>query len=64
MSGESYAGVYVPYVVALMDEHNKNVSGTDQFAFNLKGFMVGNGVTNWKYDGDATYLHIGYWFNL
>ena len=66
VSGESYAGVYVPYVVALMDEYNQNVteSGKEEFQFNLKGFMVGNGVTNWKYDGDTNYLKIGYWFNL
>ena len=23
---------------------------------NLKGFMVGNGVTNWKYDADPAWV--------
>jgi len=31
---------------------------------NLKGMMVGNGVTNWKYDTYPAYLEMGYWHSL
>lgn len=31
---------------------------------NLKGFMVGNGVTNWKYDTEPAFLEMGYWHSL
>ena len=30
----------------------------------LKGFMVGNAVTNWKYDTTPAYIDIGYWRGL
>lgn len=45
-----------------MDKFNSNTTNT--FNFNLKGFIVGNGVTNWKYDGDPSLLKIGYYFGL
>jgi hypothetical protein len=38
--------------------------GTDVFMPNLKGMMVGNGVTNWKYDTYPAYLEMGYWHSL
>jgi len=38
--------------------------GTDVFMPNLKGMMVGNGVTNWKYDTIPAYLEMGYWHSL
>jgi len=41
ISGESYGGIYIPYL-AWQLAHNSTVKVT--------GFMVGNGVTNWKYD--------------
>jgi len=31
---------------------------------NLKGFMVGNGVTNWKYDCDVAYIEMAFWHGL
>lgn len=46
ISGESYAGVYVPYLAYQIDIYNSDPAH-DQFNFNLKGIMVGNGVTNW-----------------
>lgn len=48
ISEESYAGIYVPLLVDQIDKHNANA--TAEFKPNLKGFMVGNGVTNWTYD--------------
>jgi serine carboxypeptidase-like clade 1 len=49
ISGESYGGIYVPTLVDQVDTHNTAAKATD-FKFNLKGFIVGNGVTNWRYD--------------
>lgn len=48
IAGESYAGIYVPFLAYYIDEHNKNA--TDDQMINLKGFMVGNGVTDWSVD--------------
>lgn len=52
LTGESYAGIYVPYLALMMDSWNANATLTGDYMFNLKGFLVGNGVTNWKWDGD------------
>jgi len=46
-----------------MDTHNSKADN-ETFKFNLKGFMVGNGVTNWKYDGDAALTKIGFYFGV
>jgi hypothetical protein len=46
-------------------EHNlANAANADVFKPNLKGIMVGNGVTNWKYDTEPAYLEMGYWHSL
>lgn len=31
---------------------------------NLKGFMVGNGVTHWKYDADPAFVEQAYWYGI
>lgn len=55
ISGESYAGVYVPYMAWQMLKHN-NMTTDGGFKFNVKGMIIGNGVTNWEWDGDTAYL--------
>jgi len=62
ISGESYAGIYVPYLAHSIDEHNS--SGNASFEVNLKGFMVGNGVTNYDYDCTPAYIEMGWWHSL
>lgn len=42
----------------------KHQSETDVYLPNLKGFLVGNGVTNWKYDGTPAYFHLSRYFGL
>ena len=65
ISGESYAGIYVPYLSNEIYDHNQaNESNADVFKPNLKGFMVGNGVTNWDYDTNTAYLDMAYWHSL
>lgn len=56
ISGESYAGIYVPYLAWQIIEH-----GTQ---FNLKGIIVGNGVTNYTYDCQPAYVGMGFWHAL
>ena len=62
IAGESYAGVYVPYLVYQIDKYNNDSSHS--FKFNLKGMIIGNGVTNWKWDGDPSYIKMGFYRNL
>ena len=64
ISGESYAGVYVPYLAHYIVEHNEKEAETNAFKPNLKGFAVGNGVTNWKYDTTAAFVDMAYWHSL
>jgi len=48
ISGESYGGIYVPTLAYEVVENNKKLASASKI--NLKGILVGNGVTNWKYD--------------
>ncbi|KAI5059489.1 hypothetical protein GOP47_0025808 [Adiantum capillus-veneris] len=50
ITGESYAGHYVPQLSLLIFEHNKN---RRKPCINLKGFMVGNAVTDWSSDNQG-----------
>ena len=65
ISGESYAGVYVPYLAYQIDKFNEKYKDNDEvYKPNLKGFMVGNGVTNWTVDTDPAYIDMAYWHGL
>ena len=46
LTGESYAGIYIPNLLYQIDQYNANATTP----INVKGMMVGNGVTNWTYD--------------
>jgi Serine carboxypeptidase len=46
-----------------LDRYISNAKPTD-WKPNFRGFMVGNGVTNWKYDCDPAYFHISYYHGL
>lgn len=45
ISGESYAGIYVPMLARATLTHNAAVGATDATYINLKGVLVGNGCT-------------------
>ncbi|KAI3715027.1 hypothetical protein L6452_21992 [Arctium lappa] len=57
LSGESYAGHYVPQLAKKIHDYNKNHSNP---FINLKGFIVGNAVTDYKYDNIGT---VAYWWS-
>ncbi|XP_021301037.1 serine carboxypeptidase-like 20 [Herrania umbratica] len=50
IAGESYAGVYVP---TLSYEVVKGIDAGAKPVINFKGYLVGNGVTDDEFDGDA-----------
>lgn len=56
LSGESYAGIYVPYLALRIDEDNEK----SEDKINLKGFFIGNGVTNWKYDTTPAFVELAF----
>lgn len=62
LAGESYAGIYVPKLAQRIDNYLSNPTGT--YLPKLKGIIVGNGVTNWKYDGTPAYVEMAYWHGL
>jgi carboxypeptidase C (cathepsin A) len=65
VSGESYGGVYVPYLTYNLYEYGQEHKDDDDvFKPNIKGFAVGNGVTNWEYDTQAAYIDMSYWHSL
>lgn len=61
VSGESYAGIYVPYLVSEIYDQNQNTTG---FKIPIKGMMVGNGVTNWEYDTYPAFIEMAYYHSL
>ena len=51
VSGESYGGIYVPYLAWQVYQNNLQATFNDELPkINLGGTMVGNGATNWSYD--------------
>ena len=65
----------MPYLAHKIDLFNSNNteaseedairnSNNERVKINLKGIMIGNGVTNWTYDADPAFVKMGYQFNL
>ena len=51
VSGESYAGIYVPYLAWQIYQNNLQADfKPDISSIPLAGIMVGNGATDWTYD--------------
>ena len=48
LSGESYAGIYIPYLANKIIKYNENIVSSKKI--NLKGILVANGITDWNYD--------------
>lgn len=52
ISGESYAGIYVPYLALRVHQYNLEAEIREKPVIPMVGIMVGNGVTDFKYDAD------------
>ena len=67
VSGESYGGIYVPYLAWQIHQSiQKKVvhPNSSEPTINFKGFLVGNGATNWDVDISPSYPPVVYNFNL
>lgn len=65
VSGESYGGIYTPYLSWQIYQNNLQAKfNTTKKTYNLKGFLVGNGATNWDFDVSPSFPQIAYDFNL
>ena len=62
ISGESYAGIYVPFLATRINEYN--LSAIEVNKINLKGILVGNGVTDWKVDTSPAMIEFGFTHGL
>ncbi len=64
IAGESYAGIYVPKTAEAIVHYNEQAKRRGDFQPKLKGFMVGNGVTNWVHDTLAGQMEMSYWHSI
>jgi serine carboxypeptidase-like clade 1 len=65
ISGESYAGIYVPYLAWQIDTHNAMYPADQTITYiNLKGFLVGNGCTDFTIDGNNAMVPTLYGFHI
>lgn len=62
ISGESYAGIYVPTLAYQILLWNNQTSQTAPI--NLKGILVGNGVTDWYLDTNTVLPFFAWWHSL
>jgi len=65
LAGESYAGVYIPYLAIRLDQYLTEKAGdATVYKPSFKGFAVGNGVTDWVYDAQPATMEMVYWFGI
>lgn len=54
ISGESYAGIYIPTLAKRILDYNADPTTPPQFKIVLKGLLIGNGITDWKIEADSS----------
>ena len=67
ITGESYAGVYVPRLVEKLDQYIENCNGKPgscSFTPNLKGWIVANGITDLRFDNENQLIEMIYWYSI
>ena len=64
LSGESYAGIYVPYLAWRIQQYNHDAKVLNQTQINLKGILVGNGCTDWEVDAEPGWMEMLYMHNI
>jgi carboxypeptidase C (cathepsin A) len=62
IAGESYAGIYVPKLAKKIDDYIQANPG--KYAPKMKGFIVGNPVTDYSVDGKPMQFEMAYWYGL
>lgn len=66
ITGESYAGIYAPFLAEQIHEWNEEVVASRGYSnsprpfYPLAGFIIGNGVTDWRWDGPYSYAEALY----
>jgi carboxypeptidase C (cathepsin A) len=53
IAGESYGGIYVPYLASYVQAYNKRPTSSKVPKINLVGMLVGNAATDWTIDPNA-----------
>lgn len=61
LSGESYGGMYVPFLASKIIDYNASVAASQQF--NFKGILIGNGYIDPNFDNDS-FFEFAYGHNL
>ncbi|OMJ79343.1 hypothetical protein SteCoe_20635 [Stentor coeruleus] len=61
ISGESYAGVYIPFLASYILNSNAK---TPASAIPIKGILVGNPITDYTVDAEAAWPSFLYWHQL
>ncbi len=61
ITGESYGGIYIPWLAKRVLDFNKN---NPDDAINLKGMAIGNGCTDWRFDTVPGFLEMSFYHGL
>jgi carboxypeptidase C (cathepsin A) len=62
ISGESYGGIFVPMLAYNIIQYNKNLPESKKI--NLKGVIIGNGVTDWNVDNTPAAIDFAFTHHL
>ncbi len=57
ITGESYAGMYVPNLSSAIIDYNKTQTN---IRINLKGILLGNPITDWSYEGENAMIDFSF----
>jgi serine carboxypeptidase-like clade 2 len=64
IAGESYGGIYAPYLTWEIYQWNVMADQTGAQKYNLGGLMVGNGATDWEFDVSPSFPEAAHGFNI
>ena len=70
IAGGSYGGIYAPNLAWAIHSHNQELNLTNathespKLPFNLKGFIVCNGATDWRKDPHVSAMDLFYHFSI
>ncbi|TNV78903.1 hypothetical protein FGO68_gene13930 [Halteria grandinella] len=62
ISGESYAGIYIPYLMREIDNYLH--TSLNPLPLNLKGMLIGNGLSSYQWDCIPAFLDMAVYHNL